>query len=192
MNGTAWTRLIIVVMAAMLIAVGCLARGGPMSDSIIEPYEQAMERFPGDVDGIERGLAAFDEAFGNLADPQVAERMRVLYAESIYFNDTLKTFDHRDDLVHYMKETGANLDSSSVEIKQVLRDGPDTFIRWTMEFRTRAAGRDIHSRSIGMTHLRFNAEGQVVLHQDFWDSGHGLYAHLPVVGFMVRRVHDRL
>ncbi len=163
-----------------------------MSDSTIEPYEQALERFPGAENGIERGLVAFDEAFGNLADPRVAERMDALYAESIFFNDTLKTFEHRDDLVRYMKKTGASLDSSTVEIQQVLRDGPDVFVRWTMEFHTRAAGRDIHSRSIGMTHLRFDEQGQVVLHQDFWDSGHGLYAHLPVVGFMVRRVHDRL
>ncbi len=163
-----------------------------MSDSTIEPYDQALERFPGEVGGIEHGLAAFNEAFGNLADPRVGERMQALYAESMYFNDTLKTFEQRDDLVNYMEKTGANLDSSTVEIQQILRDGPDVFVRWTMEFQTRAAGRDIHSRSIGMTHLRFNEQGQVVLHQDFWDSGHGLYAHLPVVGFMVRRVHDRL
>ena len=163
-----------------------------MSESIVENYDQALQRYAGSDLAIDRGLEAFDKAFGDLADPSVAERMTELYAESLYFNDTLKTFDDRDDLVRYMAKTGASLESSSVEIRQVLRDGNDVFIRWTMEFRTSAAGRKIHSHSIGMTHLRFDDQGRVIVHQDFWDSGHGLYAHLPFVGFLVRRAHDRL
>lgn len=185
-------KLLLIMLAAALLTVGCHARGGNMSDSIVEPYEQALVRFPGSEAAIERGLELFREAFTDLSDPQVAERMQALYAESLFFNDTLKTFDNSQDLVHYMKKTGANLDSSKVEIRQVIRDGPDVFVRWTMEFHTSAAGRDIHSHSIGMTHLRFDPDGRAVLHQDFWDSGHGLYAHLPFVGFMVRRAHDRL
>lgn len=184
--------LLMMVLTASIMAVGCQANGEGMSDRIVEPYAQAMQRFPGSEVAIDEGLKAFSEAFGELADPRIGERMAELYAESIHFNDTLKTFDNRDDLVRYMQKTGEGLDSSSVEIEQIIRDGSDVFVRWTMEFRSSAIGRDIHSRSIGMTHLRFDAEGRVVLHQDFWDSGHGLYAHIPMVGFMIRRVRNRL
>lgn len=158
----------------------------------IDQYEQALARFAGDPAGIETGLNRFREGFADLASDDVGRLMAGLYAEEMYFNDTLHTFSRRDELVDYMAKTGASLTESKVEIKQVMADGADVFVRWTMTFRTSALGRDINSESIGMTHLRFNADGEVVLHQDFWDSGHALYAHLPFVGFAVRRARDRM
>ena len=46
--------------------------------------------------------------------------------------------------------------------------------------------------TVGMSHIRFNAKGQVVLHQDFWDSASGLYEHIPVLGSLIRGVKNRL
>ena len=55
-----------------------------------------------------------------------------------------------------------------------------------------AKGRDIHSVSIGMTQLRFNDEGKIILHQDYWDGAEGFYQHLPYIGYFVRKVRDSL
>ena len=41
-------------------------------------------------------------------------------------------------------------------------------------------------------HLRFNDAGQVVLHQDFWDSSQGFFEHVPILGAMIRWVRNRL
>ncbi len=177
----------------VLITAGCFSRGDTRSgNDDLARYEQSMLDFPGDGTAIDSGIAKFAEAYADLTHADLAERMENLYAEQLFFNDTLHSFDTRAELVAYLARTGSGLDESEVEIHQVLRDGNDVFVRWTMEFRTRAAGRDIHSHSIGMTHLRFDTEGRVVLHQDFWDSGHALYAHLPFVGFAVRRARARL
>lgn len=43
-----------------------------------------------------------------------------------------------------------------------------------------------------MTHLRFDREGKVVLHKDFWDAGGGFFEHLPVLGRAMRWVKSRL
>lgn len=185
-------KSILVVAAAGLIAVGCLARGGTVDNFQEDAYEQALERFAGQTSAIDEGVASFSAGYGDLTHDELAERIRELYAPDLYFNDTIHTFNDRDALVDYLVRTGESLDESRVEVRQVIRDGADVFLRWSMEFRTRAAGKDIHSQSIGMTHLRFDEQGRVVLHQDFWDSGHALYAHLPIVGFFVRRAHNRL
>lgn len=163
-----------------------------MDDTTVDQYEQALERFPGDSGQIEQGLEHFAQAFADLTADDIAETFDSLYAESLYFNDTIHAFHTRADLVAYMSRIGSSLSESHVDIKQVMRDGNDVFVRWTMEFRTRAAGRDVHSHSIGMTHLRFDGEGRVVLHQDFWDSGNALYAHLPFVGFAVKRARNAM
>jgi hypothetical protein len=192
MKNQAFFRTLIVMSVAGLIAVGCIARGDTVPEVDVLSYEQALERFPGDPAGIEPGLSRFRESYADLTSDDLVERMSALYAESMFFNDTLHTFQHRDDLLSYLERTGTSLSESTVEVRQVMSDGPDVFVRWTMSFRTRALGQDIHSQSIGMTHLRFDVDGRVVLHQDFWDSGHALYAHLPFVGFAVRRARDRL
>jgi hypothetical protein len=180
------------IAASAALLIGCSSRGEVSMPDIIHSYEQAMRDFPGSEAAIEPGLQRFKVAYADLTDPRVGKKVRETYAERLFFNDTLHTFDQLDDLAAYMERTGAGLHESIVEVHHVIRDGADVYVRWTMEFKTRAVGRDIHSRSIGMTHLRFDADGRVVLHQDFWDSGHGLYAHLPFVGFAVRRARRAL
>lgn len=43
-----------------------------------------------------------------------------------------------------------------------------------------------------MPHVRFDAAGQVVLHQDFWDSAGGLFKQVPALGWMLRRAKSSL
>ena len=43
-----------------------------------------------------------------------------------------------------------------------------------------------------MTQLRFNSDGLVVLHQDYWDSAGGFYDHLPVVGGLLAWIRSML
>ena len=66
------------------------------------------------------------------------------------------------------------------------------YFRWQMTIRFKRLARGEEQRSIGMTHVRFDPEGKVVLHQDFWDSAAGLFEHVPVLGWMLRRVKQRL
>lgn len=183
----------IVVVLILVIMIGCLARGGGAMDNFSEnEYEAALTRFPGSTDAIDEGVDAFMAGYGDLAHSELRARISALYAEDLYFNDTIHTFTTRDDLVAYLGKTGDALDESIVEVKQVIRDGSDVFVRWSMDFKLRAVGREIHSQSIGMTHLRFNDQGQVLIHQDFWDSGHALYAKLPIVGWVIRRAHAQM
>ena len=44
----------------------------------------------------------------------------------------------------------------------------------------------------GAWRIRFDAEGKVKLHQDFWDSAGGLFEHTPVLGWMLQRAKKRL
>lgn len=190
LNATFSLILSILILTASLTA--CSGRGGSTLSEEVDAYEAALVRFPGSTAAIDEGLARFQSSFFDLTADDIGKQMRETYAEILYFNDTLHSFDALDGLVEYMERTGESLDQSRVDIHHVIRDGADVYVRWSMEFHTRAAGSKVHSRSIGMTHLRFNASGRVVLHQDFWDSGHALYAHLPGVGFAVRRARSAL
>ena len=155
-------------------------------------YHTALQQFAGSETGVDQGLDFFKQTYANLADENTASHVNQLYAEELYFNDTVTTLRSRAELTDYMDKTSKKVNTSKVEVQQILRDGVDVFVRWTMHFESSAYGIKVDSDTIGMTHLRFNDEGQVVLHQDFWDSTAGLYSHLPIVGFFVRRAQSAL
>lgn len=157
-----------------------------------EDYQRALRIHLGSELGIQAGLEDFAAVYGELTHPEIGQRIARLYADSMYFNDSLKTFESVQPLVEYMETTGDMLDESSVDIQQIIRDGNDVFVRWNMTFASSAMGSKINSQSIGMTHLRFDAEGRVVLHQDFWDSAAGLYRNLPVVGYALKKIDQRM
>lgn len=163
-----------------------------MDNRTVAAYHEALETIPGHTEGVDRGIASFRQTFADLTREDLAQRIGELYADTFYFNDTVHIARKRSDLVDYMARTGSNLETSRVDVHKVIRDGADVYVRWEMTFVSRAMGKRVESHSIGMTHLRFNADGEIVLHQDFWDSGSALYAHLPVVGFFVRRAQGAM
>jgi hypothetical protein len=57
---------------------------------------------------------------------------------------------------------------------------------WTFHYRapSLAGGGDQAMR--GVSHLRFDAEGMVNYHRDYWDAAEELYMKLPAVGWLMR------
>ena len=191
-NNAVMSKLFIVIIVAVIAVVAWVATRPAAPQPFAGDYQRALEAHPGSESAIDAGLERFAVVYGNLTHANIGNRVEELYADPVYFNDSLKTFHSRPPLVEYMKATGAMLENSTVEVDQVLRDGNDVFVRWTMEFTASAMGREIKSESVGMTHLRFDDQGRVVLHQDFWDSAAGLYRNLPVVGYALKQVDKRM
>lgn len=133
----------------------------------------------------------FVALFQGLSEPDWESRVRTVYAETLYFSDTLALIRTRDGLVEHFRrlhEAGVALELS---VEAAVADGPDLYLRWHMQSRFRAAGRNVDSTTIGMTLLRFDDSGQVVLHQDYWDSTAGFYQHLPVLGGLLNWIGGR-
>jgi steroid Delta-isomerase len=68
------------------------------------------------------------------------------------------------------------------------REGDVAFLRW--EFTGRTGRRTL--RLEGVSEIRFAANGRVSAHIDHWDSAGQLYEHLPVLGWVLRRLRRRL
>lgn len=56
------------------------------------------------------------------------------------------------------------------------------FITWVFEFELKGK----HYSIAGGTHLKFNDEGLIVLHRDYWDAAEELFQKLPVIGGLIR------
>jgi len=169
----------------------CVGGNNTKPDYSLE-YLKSDVAIKGETEHIQLGIERFITAFSELKDPALSDRVNELYADAFYFNDTFRSFSEKLELVEYLEETSERLESSDITFQKTIIDGNDAYLRWVMDMKFSAGGKSIHSHSIGMTQLRFNESGQIVLHQDFWDSAHGFYQHLPFVGGLIHWVQNKL
>lgn len=138
-------------------------------------------------------LAAFTDFFSNFAPGRVDSMLATTYAEDVYFNDTLKTVRGLAALKHYLGESAAAVADCQVRVDEITRTANDEhLVRWTMMIRFKRFKRGIDTWSIGISHLRFDANGRVVYHQDYWNAADGLYRHVPLLGAAIAAIQRRL
>lgn len=183
----------IAVAAACLLLPACATKNSTEPMNPVTAYQQAKASIPGTefAPGSAQEKAAIDRFarfFGNLTEENAGALTRETYAEPLFFYDTLKVIDSLPELEHYFLETARNTESVQARIEDVSRSGADYYVRWTMDIRLKKFRRGETLTSVGMTHLRFNPEGKIVLHHDYWDSTSGFFEHVPALGFVIRRI----
>ncbi len=139
-----------------------------------------------------RAIEHFQSLLSDFKAPDFGERIREVYSEDVFFNDTIKTVHGAEDVQEYLTATGEAIDEGTVEFLDLVADSGNYYFRWAMTIRFKRFARGEDKRSVGMTHVRFDSAGKVVLHQDFWDSAGGLFEHVPALGWMLRRAKKRL
>lgn len=138
-------------------------------------------------------LARFGRFFSDFSPDKVDRLVDLTYAPDAWFNDTLKTIRGRDALRTYLRHSAEAVESCRVQILDTLDNGRgDYYLRWTMVIRFRRFKRGQDTQTIGMSHLRFNPDGLVLLHQDYWDSTAGLFEHVPLLGAGIRAIKRRV
>ena len=138
-------------------------------------------------------LAAFGSFFSSFAPDRVERLLARTYADDVYFNDTLKSLHGIEALGHYLRESAAAVADCRVNILEITRSEHDEhLIRWIMMIRFKRFKRGVDTWTVGMSHLRFNAEGRVVYHQDYWNAAEGLYRHIPLLGGAIAAIQRRL
>lgn len=143
-----------------------------------------------DLEG--RAIARFQNLLADFKAPDFSGRISEVYADEVFFNDTIKTKHRAEEVREYLTETAAALDKGTVEFLEVVSDNGNYYFRWAMTLRFKRFAKGEDKFSVGMTHVRFDASGRVVLHQDFWDSTGGLFEHVPALGWMLRRAKSGL
>ncbi len=138
-------------------------------------------------------IQRFTDFLKNVGDKvYVEDQTSKVYAEGAYFDDTIATHYGPAEIRRYFLQTAETMTSFEVNILDSTRSGADHYIRWEMIFAAPrlANGETIHS--VGISQVRFDENGRVVFHQDFWDSGQHIYGQIPVVGGMIGIVKNRM
>jgi len=138
------------------------------------------------------GIEGFRELFSDFSPERIRALARRVYADDVFFNDTLKEIRGVDALEPYLVESAEATVSCSADVRDVSRHDGNCYLRWVMEIRFNRFRKGELTRSIGMSHLRIDADGRILLHQDYWDAAGGLFEHVPLVGYGIRAIKARL
>lgn len=149
--------------------------------------------FEADSDREREALSNFAAFFSSFVPDRVDRMLDATYAPDVYFNDTLKSIRGNVALKHYLSESAAAIEDCRVTIEESTRTASGEYlIRWRMMIRFKRFRRGVDTWSVGVSHLRFAADGRVAYHQDYWNAADGLYEHIPLLGGMIRWIKRRL
>lgn len=116
--------------------------------------------------------------------PQNLNQIKELYQSDCYFKDPFNEFYKRDALEQLFADMFIKLQQSRFVIVETLSDADSAFIVWQFHFSVRQRALRIN----GSSHLKFDQQGLVVFHRDYWDAAEELYEKLPVIGFILKRL----
>lgn len=134
----------------------------------------------------------FVNLYNHLEKRSVALDTEKAYAEFLYFNDTLVTLHTRKDLIEYLENTQKKLESLNLEVLNVFETNGDVYVQWVMDTRFTVMGKRSDVKSLGISQLRFDPNGKIILHQDYWDSTNGFFQHIPLLGGILQWIKTRL
>ena len=178
-----------VAVLLLFVLTGC--SGGPTD--FAKEYREASAARPGkvfaDPEQGRRAVKVFSDLYADLSEVNVRERVRETYAPGAWFNDTLATEVGIDAIEKYLLKTARGSEMIKGTTQDVAVSGADCYVRWTLEFRTKnlAGGKPVVTE--GVSQLRFDEQGRIILHQDFWNPAAGVYQHLPLLGPAIRFVN---
>lgn len=164
----------------------------------VASFQEAMAA-TANVQGPARGseaekaaISRFENFLSHLDEKTARDETENVYAPDAFLNDTLKTLHGSPAIRDYFIKTAQGLESMTVTFDDLAVSGKNYYFRWTMETRMKHLARGKTVTTIGVTLVRFDSKGRVLVHQDFWDSAQGVWDHVPVLGTVIRWIQSKI
>lgn len=118
--------------------------------------------------------------------PESVSGFGAFYSESTYFKDPFNEVRHLADIQAIFTRMFRQVAEPRFEILVQVGDQAGMFLVWNLRFRLRSWKPRQEQCIHGVSHLRFDADGKVCYHRDYWDTGEELYEKLPLLGLGAR------
>ncbi len=139
-------------------------------------------------DKVKAQVQLFNGVFSRYQKEEIAAVVPELYAEDAFLNDRIHSVEGRGAIAKYFDGTFAKMHQSQFHIHDTTVAKYDVYIRWTMRIQLREG--EEFMEFIGMSQFRFNQEGKIIYHQDFWDFSE-LMGQIPLLRTIVNYVKGR-
>lgn len=134
----------------------------------------------------EQACTAYCRYFETIEPPSV-DRLDDLAIEAMIFEDPFNKLQLRSDVKRVFQEMFDQMDNPAFKVLSTSwsPDRESVILKWRFTGRAHKLGPVDFD---GMSEVRFNEDGKVVSHIDFWDAGTHFYEKIPVLGFFIRLI----
>jgi steroid delta-isomerase len=140
------------------------------------------------MDQAETGLPRLIEFYEHLRLEDLP-RLGGVYAPQAHFKDPFNDVRGLPDIEAVFAHMFRALTGPRFVVVSQMARGDEAFLVWDFIFQFH--GQSAVQTIRGASHLRFDAQGLVVDHRDYWDAAEELYEKLPVLGSLMRWLKRR-
>ena len=120
-------------------------------------------------------------------------RFPEFYSANAYFKDPFNEVRGLQSIERIFTHMFRQVSEPRFVVLERVVDGQGALLVWDFHYRLRLPwGPDRRELIRGSSHLRFDPEGKVVWHRDYWDAAEELYAKLPGLGWLMRVLRRKL
>jgi hypothetical protein len=190
---------VLLIFGMVAVVAGC-AKTAPAPADMNRAYEETLVLTAPPKSAVfasggaeeQAALARLEAYFAAMTAASVREQTAAVYAPDAWLYDNLAIVSGVPAIEKYFAKAAADVRALSVEFLQVTHDGPDYFVRWRMSVEAEALHDGQPMVSYGITQFRFDEQGRVLVHRDFWDAATGLYEYIPGLGGLILGLRSRL
>ena len=177
---------------------GCAS--APKQDPVAFTRQALAATTSDQVGSFEKGSAAesaaierFEQFNNDFSAANITNHTRMVYAPGVYFRDPFKVIHGEPEFENYLVKSSTAVAQFSMDWEDVAVSGHDYYFRWVMSLKLKRDGKDAPpGLTTGISHVRFNRDGLVVFHQDYFDGAAFLYEKIPILGGEIRLIKKRL
>ncbi len=120
--------------------------------------------------------------------PASVSRFGDFYAEDAYFKDPFNEVRGLKPICRIFEHMFTQVSEPRFVVTERMGDNGGAFLIWEFHFRIPVWGCGKPTVMRGVSHLRFDADGRVAFHRDYWDTAEELYMKLPALGPLMQGV----
>lgn len=132
----------------------------------------------------ETELERLVQFYESLSEASLAQ-LPAIYARDAQFKDPFNEVRGIAPVTAIFRHMHEQVDEPRFVVNTRVLQGADAFLVWDFTFRMKRFSRETQCIR-GATHIRFDADGAVAMHRDYWDAAEELYEKLPVLGSLMR------
>ncbi len=124
--------------------------------------------------------------FFHTLSPETVARFPEFYADNAFFKDPFNEVRGLPAIQRIFSHMFKQVDEPRFIVTEQISDAGGAMLVWEFCFRVRLWGKGETQVMRGVSHLRFDPDGRVNYHRDYWDTAEELYMKLPAIGSVMR------
>jgi len=190
-----WAQLFCALLALTACGGPTLTRQDMVSayqEALVSTASRARGDWHSDPEALDEAIDRIQAYYHDMDSLSVERMTDEIYAADAFLCDTLHIARGSDEIKAYFLKTVSRVNTLTVNILDHSSSGGEVYTRWTMSISADKLADGRLVTTYGVSHFRFDREGKVILHQDFWDASTGFFELLPGFGRFIPRVRGRL